>query len=227
MENWLLWRDATHDPYFNMAMDELLLEEAPALPVIRTYRWDRPSLSIGLSQLYPWELAGGHTVVRRPTGGGHVFHDVDLTYTAVIPMGHAISALDRMESYKVFHEAMLPMLAKLGAGAVLQEAETPGVNRATMQCFVSPSRFDVVSPGGGKYAGAAQRRTRKGILHQGSILLEASGGDWERLEGALLAALEEFFGVTFTPWEPGGELLQRARELATSKYHTEAWNHGS
>ena len=83
-EEWLLWRDTVHDPFFNMSMDEILLEEAGNLgaPLIRTYRWDRPSLSIGSSQLYPETEAARYAIVRRPTGGGNVFHDGDLTYTA-------------------------------------------------------------------------------------------------------------------------------------------------
>lgn len=96
-ESWLLWRDGTHDPFFNMSMDEVLLEEAPSLgaPLIRTYRWDRPSLSIGSSQLYPESEEARYAIVRRPTGGGNVYHDVDLTYTAVIPAGHSLTDLNR------------------------------------------------------------------------------------------------------------------------------------
>ena len=121
-ESWLLWRDGTHDPFFNMSMDEVLLEEAPSLgaPLIRTYRWDRPSLSIGSSQLYPESEEARYAIVRRPTGGGNVDHDVDLTYTAVIPAGHSLTDLNRMDSYRIFHEAMLPMLAALGVAAELK-----------------------------------------------------------------------------------------------------------
>ena len=54
-EQWLLWRDGVHDPWFNMSVDELLLEAAPQFgaPLLRTYRWDRPALSIGCSQVVP------------------------------------------------------------------------------------------------------------------------------------------------------------------------------
>ena len=129
-ESWLLWRDGTHDPFFNMSMDEVLLEEAPSLgaPLIRTYRWDRPSLSIGSSQLYPESEEARYAIVRRPTGGGNVYHDVDLTYTAVIPAGHSLTDLNRMDSYRIFHEAMLPMLAALGVAAELKSDETPDVD---------------------------------------------------------------------------------------------------
>ena len=226
-KEWLLWRDGVHDPFFNMSMDEILLEKAGDLgaPLIRTYRWDRPSLSIGSSQLYPESEAARYTIVRRPTGGGNVFHDADLTYTAVIPAGHALTNLNRMESYRVFHEAMLPMLAALGVTAELQSAETAHIDRATMKCFVSPSKFDVVAEGdGGKYAGAAQRRTRNGILHQGSIRLTVAGGKWEKLNEALIAALSSFFHIGFRHWETPEEWIERAEHLARAKYERPEWN---
>lgn len=225
-ETWLLRREGAHDPFFNMAMDEVLLEVAPELgaPLIRIYRWDRPSLSIGSSQLYPESEAERFTIVRRPTGGGNVFHDRDLTYTAVIPAGHPVAALNRMESYRIFHEAMLPMLAAFGVAAELKSDETPGVDRATMKCFVSPSRFDVVAAAGAKFAGAAQRRTRNGILHQGSILLSAAGGDWEKLADALPGALENFFRIGFREAEFPAEWVERAEHLARAKYETGEWN---
>ena len=93
-----------------------------------------------------------------------------------------------------------------------------------MQCFVSPSRFDLVAPSGSKYAGAAQRRTRCGILHQGSIKLEAANGDWEQLRDELLESLKIKFDVEFVLWQPPQDTLQKAAELAQDKYSSEKWN---
>ena len=221
-EQWLLWDDGVHDPFFNMSVDEVLLEYAPRFGhvLVRIYRWDRPSLSIGSSQLYPEQYGAKYTIVRRPTGGGNVFHDCDLTYTVIAPPDHPIAELNRMESYKVFHEAMLPMLDSFGTHAELKPTETPHVDRATMQCFVSPSRFDVVAPEGEKYAGAAQRRTRNGILHQGSIRLSVCGGDWKKLHTALLTAMQSYFRIEFRPAEIPPELVTRAEEVARVKYRT-------
>ncbi len=230
MEKWYLWQDGTHSPYFNMAMDELLLEHAPEIgrPLIRIYRWDRKAVSFGTSQLFPEDAAAdGYAVVRRPTGGGVVYHDCDLTYTAVIPAGHSILQLDRMSSYKVFHQALVPALEAAGVHAALKPDETPDVDRATMQCFVSPSRFDVMTEDGGKFAGAAQRRTRAGILHQGSLMLSATGGDWDKLAQILLAALASDFGVEFENWEPDAAWLDAADALAVAKYATGEWNHAA
>ena len=226
-EQWLYWQDGTHDPYFNMAVDEILLANSALLDgkvLVRVYRWDRPSVSFGSSQICPQELADKYTLVRRPTGGGVVYHDVDLTYTVVVPPGHSILQLDRMESYKVFHEALLIKMTEDGVAAVLEDHGTDHVDRATMQCFVSPSRFDLVAPSGRKYAGAAQRRTRMGILHQGSILLEAAGGSWDKLHAELLESLKIKFDVEYQAWQPPQELIDEATRLGVEKYSTEKWN---
>ncbi|MBE6366666.1 MAG: lipoate--protein ligase family protein [Lentisphaerae bacterium] len=226
-EQWLCWMDGIHDPYFNMAMDEVLLANSALQQnqvLVRVYRWDRPSVSFGSAQIMPEELADKYTLVRRPTGGGVVYHDVDLTYTVVVPPEHKIMQLDRMESYKIFHEALLIKMQEDGVEALLESHGTDHVDRSTMQCFVSPSRFDLVAPSGSKYAGAAQRRTRCGILHQGSIKLEAAGGDWDKLCAELLESLKIKFDIEFQDWQPAQEVLLHAEELGQIKYSTEAWN---
>ena len=227
-EQWLYWQDTVHDPYFNMAMDEVLLSNSPLLDgrvLVRIYRWDRPSVSFGSSQICPVELREkSYTLVRRPTGGGVVYHDVDLTYTVVVPSGHSIMQLDRMESYKIFHEALLLKMTENGVAAQLESVGSEHVDRATMQCFVSPSRFDLVAPSGSKYAGAAQRRTRSGILHQGSIKLEAANGSWDQLCKELLESLKIKFDVEYIDWQPEQAVLDKAEALARSKYATGKWN---
>ena len=132
--------------------------------------------------------------------------------------------LDRRESYKVFHEALLRKMTEDGVEAVLENVGSEHVDRATMQCFVSPSRFDLVAPSGSKYAGAAQRRTRMGILHQGSIKLEAAQGSWEKLRDELLESLKLKFDIEFTEWVPEKSVTDEAEKLAREKYSTAAWN---
>ena len=85
-KQWYLYIDTAHDPFYNMAMDEVLLHSAKGLgaPLIRMYDWDCPSVSIGYVQHYDAAPNDKYTVVRRPTGGGVVYHDNDLTYTAIV-----------------------------------------------------------------------------------------------------------------------------------------------
>ena len=224
-EEWFLWRDGSRSPYENMAIDELLLLRATELarPLIRIYDWNRPSVSIGYVQKYEAAPQQGYTIVRRPTGGGVVFHNVDLTYTAVIPAGHAICALDRMESYRVFHRAILRLLAHFGHHGQLSPDECGPVDRATMQCFTTPTRYDVVCDHA-KYAGAAQRRTREGILHQGSIAIKAADGDKEALAQNLISSLATEFSLRWRPFIPTEGFMAAAEELSRNKYAMPEWN---
>ena len=225
-EIWKLWLDDIRDPYLNMAIDELLLIRSGdcAVPVLRIYGWDRPSVSIGFVQAREAAPAENYTVVRRPTGGGVVFHDHDLTYTAVIPAGHSICRLDRTESYRVFHDAVQAALRSFGINTDLADVEIPKhVNRAFMQCFTTPTRYDVMGDGR-KFAGAAQRRTRDGIPHQGSIDLDASGNDRGKLTEALAEAVSRSFGIEFQEYIADAAFMDAAATLAANKYATENWN---
>ena len=69
---------------------------------------------------------------------------------------------------------------------------------------------------GRKVAGAAQRRTRRGLLQQGSIqYVDLGKGLSERFAQALSANGGER--------EINRETLDRARELAEQKYRADAW----
>ena len=127
-EPWDLWLDENHEPAWNMAADEVLLTRAAARgrPLLRFYGWDRPAVTIGYVQNHDAAPAAGYTVIRRPTGGGVVFHDHDITYTAVFPPGHWLTRLDRMESYATVNRAVAAGLARIRIGAALANAEISG-----------------------------------------------------------------------------------------------------
>ena len=223
---WYLYLDKAHDPFFNMALDEVLLQssEKLAIPLVRIYDWNCPAISIGYVQDYEAiNFDEKYTLVRRPTGGGVVCHDHDLTYTVIVPANNPVCKLSRIDSYHVFHRAILRTLSEFGLEADLATEASGSVDRATMDCFTTPTRYDVVAAGK-KYAGAAQRRTKDGILHQGSINLEALKLDKELVRKKLLLAFEKEFKMNFIDFEPDLLLLKKAKELAETKYATCAWN---
>ena len=224
MEKCLLWLDGARGPYLNMAIDELLLEHMDSIGkvVLRFYEWNLPSASFGYSQKPRAVTRTGLTLVRRPTGGGVVYHDADLTYTLVIPAGHPICELNRMDSYKVVHEPIMKAILDLGQGAHLAPDLGIKHDRATLQCFVSPSPNDVLAADDTKLAGAAQRRTRKGILHQGSVSLKA--GPHDLVLRAIKNELEKAFSFDYENFTPEAEFLAAAEKLATAKYASAAWN---
>jgi lipoate-protein ligase A len=208
-EVWHLFDDTAHPPEENMNIDIQLLANAANLadvPLLRFYEWDRPAISIGYVQKEnAVRNAENYTIVKRPTGGGIVYHDTDFTYTVVVPQKHWIAKLDRVESYRVFHKAVVRALASFNLKCSLVDTKQPKADRATMQCFVTPTKYDVLcsnyQPGKTvKVAGSAQRRTRNGILHQGSISLKPVGNNIDKLKTTLKSAFKNEFNISFNPY---------------------------
>ena len=226
-EIWDFWDDGAREPAMNMALDEALLLQAAARsrPLLRFYAWDRPAVTIGYVQAFAAAPREGFTIIRRTTGGGVVFHDHDLTHTAVIPAGHWLTAVPPLQSYAFINEALREGLAGCRVAAEMTHEEIPkNVDRLRMVCFTTPTRYDVMV-GGRKVAGAAQRRTREGILHQGSIHFgEALPLPRSTMIGRILEAFTARDGITFAPFTPPTELLAQAAELAKTRYGTDEWN---
>ena len=94
-------------------------------------------------------------------------------------------------------------------------ARKASVRATDYNCFANPVRADVMMDGR-KIAGAAQRRTRRGLLQQGSIQGFVIKTDLaQKFAQALSANCNEF--------EINEEILRRARELAQQKYGTNSW----
>jgi lipoyl(octanoyl) transferase len=197
----------------NMAIDEALLEHV-AVPTLRLYEWRQPSLSFGYFGKFADVAAEGRMreIVRRWTGGGIVLHGCDLTYAVVTPAGYSASTKGPAAIYAALHTAIREALGAEGRDAELAAAGAPKISDA---CFANPVRDDVMLLGR-KIAGAAQRRTRRGFLHQGSIQLpDLSEAFRDRFARALSPRVESR--------EISPEALRRAEVLAAEKYATEDW----
>ena len=219
-----VYRDvAAHSAAMNMAIDEALLEHV-TIPLIRFYRWQSPALSFGYFGRFAdvASYQAERDLVRRWTGGGIVFHGKDLTYSIVIPANDAAFAQSSVWIYERIHRALCEALVAKGLNAVVAGIGDPGpwnatartvrtaLSDASRRCFANPVRADVVI-NGGKVAGAAQRRTRCGLLQQGSIQ-EIDLGDslTEQFAQALCASCCER--------NVDEEILKLARKLAQQKY---------
>ena len=161
---WYFLQSGSGDCAFNMALDEALLQAVPRLgrPVLRFYNWTELAASFGYFQKHDEieRMTLLRPLVRRPTGGGLVPHDADWTYSLVFPPGHEWYSLSATESYRRVHEWIQAAFGRLGVTTALAPAcskSLPG------QCFQGYERHDVLWRGQ-KVAGAAQRRTRDGLL---------------------------------------------------------------
>ena len=224
MTPWYLLQSAPAAAAYNMAVDEVLLEICPRLgqPVLRFYGWTEAAATFGLFQKFA-EMAQCtplRPLVRRPTGGGLVCHALDWTYSLALPPTHPWYGLPAVESYRLLHEWLQTAWALLEVATVLAPSarrEAPG------QCFVGAEKYDLLCAGR-KIAGAAQRRTRQGLLTQGSVQAGSCGvarPDWQR---ALCEAGRSRWGIEWIPWEPGTELQRRINQLNCDKYAQPAYN---
>lgn len=216
MTSWRLIVDGRASPARNMAIDEALLREVRE-PVLRIYEWSVPAVSLGYFQ--PAALAGERPFVRRYTGGGLVDHERDVTYTIVLPRAHPWMELSAPESYCTIHRGVQAALAACGIESELTPAAHAGDSEA---CFQKPVKFDIVA-GACKLSGAAQRRTREGMLHQGSILLPDAAKN-PALRRDFPAAFSARLEFDLTRGVLTHQEGARAAELERDRYATDAWN---
>jgi len=216
-----VWRDPQpRTGAENMAVDQLLLEQVVDRPLLRVYDWSEPTVTFGYflplsdaTEAFPASDAAPLTYVRRWTGGGVVDHRIDLTYTLMVPRAHPLASARGAESYRVIHQALADALNELGENVRLTVVDEGDGGAA---CFTNPVAYDLTNQAGEKVAGAGQRRTRYGLLHQGSVITSVDGAS---LVEVLLKKLSENVQVV----EPEADLLSAAAALAESRYATEAW----
>jgi lipoate-protein ligase A len=214
LENIIAIRDDTpRSAALNMAIDEVLLGDAVA-PLLRIYRWARPAVSFGyFGRFAPIATSWpGREIVRRMTGGGIVPHGEDLTYSLIVPESHAFAARSPRDVYRAVHETIGTLLAANGETPALASAPE---HAGTGVCFESPAEFDILTLGR-KIAGAALRRTRHGLLLQGSIQ------GFPGLE-ALRPRLAHAFSTHCLNEEYKPQQLAAAESLASEKYATREW----
>jgi lipoate-protein ligase A len=164
----------------NMERDTRLLADLGGAeePILHIYGWKGRCATYGyfleveehlrMEEVRRW----GVSLARRPTGGGVVFHIWDLAFSVLIPAVSPLFSLNTLQNYATINGAVERAAAAfLGSTAVLAMTSVDGETAcagAAHFCMARPTKYDVVEEGK-KIAGAAQRKTRAGFLHQGTI----------------------------------------------------------
>lgn len=158
------YRTDVTDPYFNLAMEEYLIDTAGDEEIFILWR-NEPSVIIGRNQNAFSELdvsfAREHDikVVRRLTGGGAVFHDLgNINYTFISPDVDGGSL-----NFARFCEPIVRALRALGLDASLS------------------GRNDILAEGR-KVSGTAQCVRSGHVMHHGTLLWDA---DFSAMAGVL------------------------------------------
>jgi lipoate-protein ligase A len=172
-QTWRFIDTGVKDAFFNMAIDEAILEthlQGACPPTLRVYGWNPPALSLGYFQNLETEIELtrcselGVDVVRRLTGGRAVFHDDELTYS-VVTSEECGFPRSLAESYGLLNKGLIAAYRLLGVEACLEaHPQVP----SSAACFSSAGLADLTCQGR-KLCGSAQFRRDQALLQHGSL----------------------------------------------------------
>ena len=219
MDLWFRLIQPAQPPAYNMACDEWLLYNIARFgrPILRVYGWDRSAVSIGYFQTYKAKDPA-KTIVRRPTGGGSVDHTQDETYSVVLPRPHDWCRKRPCDRYRAVHEVVRHLFLQRSLKTQIAPNQPDPAPRRDTDCYQVATSCDLMMDGR-KVGGAAQRLTKEGLLHQGSLLRLGKpwgAGEWGRGFGMA--------GIRLEPLQLSREMKQEILVLAHGKYNQSAWN---
>ncbi len=168
MNEWRLLPIEINNGYWNMAIDEAILQltiENKSPNTLRFYKWNPSTISIGQNQSLSSEVdttvakKKGFNIVRRITGGGAVFHDSDreITYSIICP----IKFLENLNAYKVIEQF-----------EIIEMGIISGLKNYGLESELGIIHCPALFLEGKKFSGNAQVRKKGHILQHGTILLE-------------------------------------------------------
>ena len=165
-----------------MAKDHSLLQEIKPgsdQPILHFYEWEGNCLTYGYF-IQPADYLKlsevkrvGLKMARRPTGGGLIFHLTDFAFSILIPSGHSSYSTSTLDNYAFVNQKVAQAIAHFKENQSLPNFYNEQVKcqgSCLPFCMAKPTIYDVMIENK-KVGGAAQRRTKQGLLHQGSISL--------------------------------------------------------
>lgn len=155
----------SNDPGFNLAAEQLMLEEIETDDALFMLWQNNPSVVVGRHQNTPDEVdlayakGKGISVIRRMTGGGAVYHDMgNLNFTLILDRKELDDPYD-------FSHLMEPMLEAFECFGI--KGERSGRNDITVD--------------GRKVAGGASRITAEKVLYHACILVNTDVDEMQRV----------------------------------------------
>ncbi len=203
---------------FNMAFDEALLHRKN-VPWLRLYKWQQITASIGYFMPSANRDEDGMPWVRRWTGGGMVTHGQpdETTFSLGMPDPFIIQQSSSRIYYREIHKRVQDVLMQQGFSCEMIHNESSA--QGDLVCFERAVSSDLVHPDSGqKIVGGALRRTREGLLYQGSIqCLNLPENFGLELAASLALEVEEL--------KISSEVEELAGVLAIDKYSSPEWKY--
>lgn len=213
------------DVFSQMAIDEIVAcdKTLENKNFLRFFNWqEQKAITFGYAQRsksLKEQLEAGFKITRRPSGGGIVYHDGDLTFSVIF------TSQDKVEEiYKNLHTAIAGELKKYIKQVQTYDQKNifkPVENGQSKSCFANPVLDDLMLDGK-KILGGAIRRFGNRILYQGTLQI-AGARDKEEYKSAIKTALEKFLKEESSFTEVSSALLLQIKNKAEQVYKNPAW----
>jgi len=217
------------DIYEHMAFDDETASSGPIDGfILRVYNWKGGGVTFGYSQFYGEAariIPAGTDATRRPTGGGVVIHDGDLTFSCVF----APSARKPSEIYAMLHGAFYKALrgcdikCSLCGGPSGGAVYAPSSGGEASACFKNPVPQDIAGENGAKILGGALRKFAGSVLYQGSLQFPGARARSVEIAAAFRKELSGALGIAWRMQTAPEPKLESARKLAGERYRSRQW----
>ncbi|HBB68348.1 MAG: hypothetical protein A2X28_08300 [Elusimicrobia bacterium GWA2_56_46] len=217
------------DAYEQMAADEVLCDTLPSPHTLRFYNWSGPGVTFGYSQRIASVRAGigpekaALPLVRRPTGGGIVLHETDLTFSFIFHQPGVY--FEPAGTYDRLHRAITGGYARAGIGFELLNEKTADykTENPVMNCFSRPVNLDILY-NGKKVLGGALRKFGDYMLYQASFQAPDARSNADFHRNIIAGALGTEFGLSWNNTVFSERETAKVKALALSKYGAKEWN---
>ncbi|MBT3394654.1 MAG: hypothetical protein HN411_06075 [Waddliaceae bacterium] len=167
----------------NMRYDKELLDALGERDksVLHLYEWATPSYTYGYfckpKDLLDLDAAKRHGLsgAQRSTGGGIILHTHDMAFSVLVPRSSEFFSENTLENYRFVNNIVIEVLKPLVDDKISLACDAP--SPPPTFCMAAPTQYDVIDSNGKKVAGAAQRTTKHGFLHQGTISIAMPDND--------------------------------------------------
>lgn len=227
-------------PFYNMAVDEAIsvtCEKNNFIPVLRFYEWAENSVSIGYFQKMqevekklPSTI--DYTIVRRPTGGGAVIHNDDITFSLTAAENFFEGPV--INSYNMINKSIIDSIDIDGKNMLgLLKTKNSSVLSSPLSskfCFKEPSKYDILWDNL-KVGGSAQRRKNKIVLHQSSFFYKKLLKNNKTIQSLkpdfiemIVRGLSEMLNLSYKKSDLFNNEQEQAKFLLSTKYNLNKWN---
>ncbi|MEA3306543.1 MAG: hypothetical protein U9Q34_02025 [Elusimicrobiota bacterium] len=218
------------DVFQQMAVDEIICDSLPEKFILRFYNWRETGITFGYSQRHKFVTDAvikankqNLQITRRPTGGGIVYHETDLTFSFIFH--YPGESFKPVEIYKRIHSAINSEYARAGRKLnLLDKKETNyDINNPIMDCFQKPVDMDILCEGK-KALGGALRKFGDYMLYQASLQIYKARDNSCFHEDIIAKAFSKEFNIDWIDTTLSEMQVETLEKLKQSKYLTDGWN---